>query len=254
MFKEDNQIWFYLIGIIIMFGLLFTISREIWVPLIYQEKTLDDVIPIKFAERPDFIISTQSDYFARVRTNFGEFTIDLYEKRAPQNVNNFVFLANKKYYNQTKVHRLIPNLLFQMGDRNTLDDDPTNDGKGNAGYFIEDEINWDALDLSQEKREKLKKDGYESTPGLLSAPLERLSVAMASSGPNTNSSQFFIVTAQVDDPRIEEMNGKFTVIGKVVSGGDIIDTINSVPVDNSDPKKPTPTQDIVILSIEIYTR
>jgi cyclophilin family peptidyl-prolyl cis-trans isomerase len=254
MFKKDNQIWFFFIGIVIMFGVLFTLTTEVLVPIIIESKSIEDILSTESIDKPEFLLSTTTDYLAKVNTNLGEFVIDLFETKAPQNVNNFVYLSNLGYYNGTKVHRIIPDLLFQMGDRNTLDDDPLNDGKGYTGYFIEDEINWDSLSLSESQKKELTSQGYQSSIGISSAPLEKFSVAMASSGPNTNSSQFFIVTAHENDPRIEQMNGKFTVIGKIVAGGSTINRINSIAVDNTDPQKPIPLQEVVIKSVEIFTK
>lgn len=253
MFKQENQMWLYFLGIIIMFGILMTASRDVIRPFIYGEKTVI-LETNEFDEPPEFTLDLTKDYLANISTNFGKFTIDLDEKASPENVNNFVYLSQQGYYERTKFHRLIPNFLFQGGDRNTLDNDAENDGFGTPGYFIKDEINWDALDLSTEKRNTLTSKGYTSAAGLESKPLERFSVAMASSGPNTNGSQFFIVIANVDDPRLTELTGYYTVIGKIVSGGDIINSIAQIPVDNEGSNKPTPTQIIRIDSVEIYTR
>ena len=169
-------------------------------------------------------------------------------------LNNFVYLSSLGYYSRTKFDRLIPDFLIQGGDRNTLNYDLTDDGKGRTGYFIEDEVNWDSLDLSQEKRNELSNLGYKSKAGLESMPLERFSVAMANNGPDTNSSQFFIVISNIDDSRLDTLNGKFTVIGKVVSGGEVLDEISAIPVVNLNSNSPPPTEDIIVTNIEISPR
>lgn len=253
MFKEENQTWLYFIGIIIMFGILVTLSTDVLVPF-FQEGDRVIIENNDFDEPPELTIDLSRDYLANIDTNFGRFTIDLYDNAAPENVNNFIYLSQEGFYERTTFHRIIPSFLIQGGDRNTLDEDPANDGFGTPGYFIKDEVNWDALDFNEDKRELLTSLGYESTPGLESQPLERFSVAMASSGPNTNGSQFFIVTANVNDPRLTELTGFYTVIGKIVAGGDIINTISQIPVENQDSDKPTPIQTIRIDAIEIYTR
>lgn len=252
MFKKENQIWVYLIGTLILFGIIIFLGRDLFIPLFYARRSIE--LDQNFSTAPSFSIDTNKDYLERINTNFGTITVDLFEKNAPQNVNNFIYLSSMGYYTRTKFHRLIPDFLIQGGDRNTLNDDLTDDGKGRTGYFIKDEINWDSLDLSQEKRNELSNLGYKSTPGVESKPLERYSLAMANNGPDENSSQFFIIISAVDDSRLETLNGKFTVIGKVVSGGDILDEISKIPVVNIDSNTPTPTKDIIINSTEVYTR
>lgn len=254
MFKNEGKVWLYLIGVIIMFGILFTIGRDIIIPVIYGRKKID--FPENdYSNPPAFEINIEEDYLARLDTNFGEVIIDLYEDSAPLNVNNIVFLSNNGYYTRTKFHRLVPNFLIQGGDRKTLDIDTENDGQGNPGYFIKDEVNWDSLDLSEDTREDLENKGFASTPGVESQHLERFSVAMANTGePNTNGSQFFIVFASFDDPRLQQLDGYFTVIGKVVAGGEVIDKLANIEVTNPDSAKPIPTQDILIENLEVYTR
>jgi len=252
MFKEENQVWLYLVGILILFGIIIFLGRDFFIPLIYSRRTLN--LDQNFSQKPVFSLKEETDYLARINTNKGTIAVDLYEVNAPQNVNNFVYLSSLGYYTRTKFHRLIPTFLIQGGDRNTLNDDLTDDGKGRTGYFIEDEVNWDSLDLSQGKRNELSNLGYRSKSGIESKALERFSLVMANNGPDTNSSQFFIIISPVDDSRLEGLNGKFTVIGKVVSGGDVLDTISQIPVVNVETNSPTPTEDIIINNVEVYTR
>ncbi len=252
MFKQENQIWVYLVGIIIIFGIIIFLGRDFFVPLIYNRKSVN--IDQSFNTEPEFKLTDNTNYLARLNTNKGTITVDLFESNAPKNVNNFIYLSSMGYYTRTKFHRMIPDFLIQGGDRNTLNDDLTDDGKGRTGYFIEDEVNWDSLGLSQEKRNELSNLGYKSAPVLESKPLERFSVAMANNGPDTNSAQFFIIISTVDDSRLDTLNGKFTVIGKVVSGGEVLDQIAKISVVNIETNNPTPSEDIIIESIEIYSR
>ncbi len=253
MFKKENEIWLYLIGCLIFFGVLIYISRDLLIPIIYNQKPI--IVETDFQNAPEKIIDNTLDYYARLETNYGTILFNLFEDNTPNNVNNFVYLSNNNYYDNTKFHRLISNFLIQGGDRNTLNDDLTDDGKGRTGYLIKDEINWDSLDLSIEKRNSLTSLGYSSTPNLESKPLKRFSLVMASSGPDTNSSQFFIVISAVDDSRLDELNGKFSVIGEVISGGDILEEISDIPtISDATGNFPRPTQDIVIEDLEIYTR
>ncbi|MCL4878598.1 MAG: peptidylprolyl isomerase [Anaerolineae bacterium] len=129
------------------------------------------------------------DYRAIVCTSIGPIYIDLYEDQTPATVNNFVFLAQQGYYNNTNFHRVISDFMVQAGD-------PTNTGTGGPGYQFEDEF----LD-----------DLVFDRPGLL---------AMANAGPGTNGSQFFITTVPTD-----WLNGAHTIFGEVLTGQRVVDNI-----------------------------
>lgn len=244
--KQDKNTSLYLVGIIIMFGILIVVSGQFITPLFQKNKPVN--IALNLA-KPSLIIDTNKNYTAKLATNLGEIDILLCAKCAPNNVNNFVYLSQKDYYKGTKFHRVVKDLLFQGGDRNTIGTDVTSYGKGKTTYLIEDEVNWDALSLSQEKRDYLASNGYKSAPNLPSKPIAKYVLVMANDGPNTNSSQFFIVTADNTDSRLNDFNGIFTVIGEVVSGFDTINKINSVTVTNADSY--IPSSDITIEKVEI---
>lgn len=241
--KQSRSTTIYLVGIIIMFGVLIVLGQQF-----LAKRNNPANIPLNLA-KPALTINVEKTYVAKIATNLGEFTIELCAKCAPQNVNNFVYLSNKNYYNSTKFHRVVKDLLFQGGDRNTLSTDITSYGKGKAAYLISDEVNWDALNLTQEKRNSLSSQGYSSTIGLQSKSLTKYSLAMANDGPNTNSTQFFIVTAEITDSRIEDFNGRFTVIGEVKSGFETLEKINNTAV--VDNVNYLPSSDITIQKIEI---
>jgi cyclophilin family peptidyl-prolyl cis-trans isomerase len=232
----------YLVGIIIMFGILIVLGTQF-----LSKRNNPAAIPLNLT-KPDITVNLEKTYLAKIDTNLGVFTIELCTKCAPQNVNNFIYLSNKKYYNSTKIHRIITDLLFQAGDRNTLGSDITNYGKGKTTYLINDEVNWDSLNLPQEKRELLTKKGYSPAIGLNSKTLSKYTVAMANDGPNTNSSQFFVVTGDNSDSRIQDLNGFFTVIGEVKSGFEVLEKINSVTVMQG---SSLPATEIIIQNIEI---
>ena len=126
-------------------------------------------------------------------------------------------LAQKGFYDGTKFHRVIADFMIQGGDPNSKDDDWSNDGMGGPGYKFKDEIN----------THKLVKG----------------SLAMANSGPNTNGSQFFIVTA----PATNWLDGRHTNFGSVVEGMDVVLKIEAVKVNEND----HPIEDVVINSIEL---
>jgi len=241
--KQSRGTGIYLVGIIIMFGILIVVGNQF-----LTRRNNPAAIPLNLS-KPTLTINVEKTYIAKIVTSVGELTIELCAKCAPQNVNNFVYLSNKEYYKGTKLHRIVNDLLFQGGDRNTLTSDITNYGKGKTTYLINDEINWDSLNLPQKQKEDLTKAGYTSTIGLNSKPLTKYSIAMSNDGPNTNSTQFFIITAENTDSRLEDFAGLFTVIGEVKSGFDTLEIINNTSiVDNTNY---LPSSDIKIERIEI---
>ena len=136
-----------------------------------------------------------------IDTNYGKIVFETYNTDAPNTVVNFVTLANKGFYNGLSFHRVIKGFMIQGGD-------PKGNGTGGPGYQFADELNPSAASY---------KAGYKK--GV---------VAMANSGPNTNGSQFFIMT--VDYP----LPNNYTIFGKVVSGQEVVDQIANVQVDQND--------------------
>jgi len=148
---------------------------------------------------------------AKVDTNLGSFTINLFGDKAPKTVSNFIFLAKDGFYNGLTFHRVIDNFMIQGGD-------PSGNGTGGPGYQFEDEFD-PSLTFSK--------------PGVL---------AMANSGPATNGSQFFVTVAAA-----EWLNNKHTIFGEVVEGMDVVEKISKTPRDQSD----KPLEAVVIKKIEI---
>ena len=139
---------------------------------------------------------------ATLHTSEGPIELELHSDDAPKTVDNFVKLARDGFYEGVIFHRVIPDFMIQGGD-------PTGTGTGGPGYQFEDEIN-----------EHL---------------VERGALAMANAGPNTNGSQFFIVTVE----SAPWLDGKHTVFGRVTSGMDIVDRISEVDRDANDrPREP----------------
>jgi cyclophilin family peptidyl-prolyl cis-trans isomerase len=219
------------------------LGYKCWFKKSYVEKT--------YNEYPKMVLEEGKDYKARVKTNYGDFEIDLYEKHAPLAVNSFVFLAKDDYYDNVKFHRVIKDLLIQTGDRNTLDSNLENDGEGNPGYTFKDEINWESLNLSKAKKQQLAEQGYLSNTDVVSKQLVYRSVALANSGPNSNGSQFFIVTGSSGNTIIESLEGRHTVFGTISYGWDVIDKIQNVEVDDPSSNSPRPKDDVIILDVEI---
>jgi len=163
---------------------------------------------------------TQKYTAAVLETNLGKIKVKLYGAESPKTVNNFLLLADQKFYDGTKFHRVIKDFMIQGGDPNSKDDDWSNDGIGGPGYKFADEFN--------------------------AHKLVRGSLAMANSGPDTNGSQFFIVTA----PATPWLDGKHTNFGEVVDGMDIVDKIENVKADANS----HPLEDIVIKSITLLEK
>lgn len=157
---------------------------------------------------------------AVLKTNLGEIELEFFAQESPVTVGNFFKLAQEKFYDGTKFHRVIKDFMIQGGDPNSKDDDWSNDGTGGPGYAFQDEFN--------------------------SQKLVRGSLAMANSGPNTNGSQFFIVTAE----STPWLDGKHTNFGKVTKGIEVVDKIEKVEVNGND----HPTQDVVIESVVLIEK
>ncbi|MCX6701799.1 MAG: peptidylprolyl isomerase [Candidatus Zambryskibacteria bacterium] len=136
-----------------------------------------------------------------IETNYGKIVFETYNTDAPKTVENFITLANKGFYNGLIFHRVIPGFMIQGGD-------PNGTGTGGPGYQFADELNPNTASY---------KAGYKK--GV---------VAMANAGPNTNGSQFFIMTADYPLPN------SYTIFGKVVSGQDVVDKIANVQTGAND--------------------
>ena len=147
---------------------------------------------------------------ATLHTNHGDIRIELFPEDAPKTVENFEELARKGFYDGTTFHRVIDDFMIQGGD-------PRGDGTGGPGYTFEDEPN-----------------DHRVVRGAL---------AMANAGPNTNGSQFFIVTAD----ECSWLDGKHTVFGRVANGMETVDAISNLPTDAGD----KPREDAVIERIDL---
>jgi peptidyl-prolyl cis-trans isomerase B (cyclophilin B) len=147
---------------------------------------------------------------ATMRTSEGPLTLELFEEDAPQTVANFKKLASDGFYDGVIFHRVIRDFMIQGGD-------PTGTGRGGPGYEFDDEIN--------------------------EHKIVRGALAMANAGPNTNGSQFFIVTTD----EAPWLDGKHTVFGRVVEGMDVVDRIEGTETDAGD----KPVDDIRIEGIDL---
>ncbi len=156
-------------------------------------------------------IDPSKRYTATMETSLGELVIALDPVAAPKTVNNFVFLARYHYYDGVIFHRIIKGFVCQGGD-------PTGTGRGGPGYRVADEL----------------------------PPAGRYeigSLAMANAGPNTNGSQFFIISGKSG----VQLPPQYSLFGKVVKGVDVVEQMQSVRTGSGD----RPIDDVVIHSVTV---
>jgi peptidyl-prolyl cis-trans isomerase B (cyclophilin B) len=148
---------------------------------------------------------------ATLHTNHGDVGLELFDEDAPKTVENFLRLSREGFYDGLIFHRVIPDFMIQGGC-------PQGSGTGGPGYQFEDEINQHRV--------------------------ERGALAMANSGPGTNGSQFFIVTAEA----CPWLDGKHTVFGRVTDGMAVVDEISGV---DTDPRTDRPRDAVTIDRVEL---
>ncbi len=165
----------------------------------------------QFTSCPAFDIDPAKQYIATIQTEKGNIVMQLFPDKAPLAVNSFVFLARQGWFDGVTFHRMIPGFVAQAGD-------PSGTGKGNPGYFFNNEIS----DLKFDK------------PGM---------VSMANSGPDTNGSQFFITFAPAP-----HLDGSYTIFGHVLSGLDVAE--NLTPRDPDQGLLLPPGDKIISITIE----
>lgn len=193
-----------IIGVAVIFGgyyLFFAKKSE-------EIKSIDSAKISTMQKEPE-VISNKVNVI--IVTSKGDIKLELDSTVAPKTVANFVKLAKDGFYNGTKFHRVIRDFMIQGGDPLSKSDDPRV-GQGGPGYKFEDEINPKSIGVDDTTIAQLESAGYKYNYNLQSLPVDVGSIAMANAGPNTNGSQFFIVTYSAQ-PRL---NGKHTVFGKVV--------------------------------------
>jgi len=198
---------------------------------------------IMMSEFPQLHLEKQTGTTTTIKTNKGDITLQLFDKLAPKTVKNFVELAQDGYYDGVIFHRVIPNFMIQGGD-------PTGTGRGGKSIYgeqFEDEFSDQLFNL-------------------------RGALSMANAGPNTNGSQFFIVTmdevpaqmvgqleaagfpAEIIDAYKERggtpwLDNKHTVFGHLIAGEDVAQAIQNVERDAAD----KPLEDVTIETIDIST-
>ena len=158
-----------------------------------------------------------------ISTNRGDINLELYPSVAPKTVANFVKLAKDGFYNGTKFHRVMKDFMIQGGDPLSKTDDPRV-GTGGPSYKFEDEINPRSIGVDDSTIAALESEGYQYDFNLTSMSVDVGALAMANSGPDTNGSQFFIVTYSPQT----HLNGRHTVFGKVIIDDKSMSVVRSI--------------------------
>jgi cyclophilin family peptidyl-prolyl cis-trans isomerase len=147
---------------------------------------------------------------ATLNTSQGTIEVELFDADAPKTVENFTTLAQQGFYDGLTFHRVIQGFMFQGGC-------PEGTGRGGPGYTFADEIN--------------------------AHKVERGALAMANAGPNTNGSQFFVVTADA----APWLDGKHTVFGRVTAGEDVVEAIDGAQTGRDDrPREPIAIESVTV--------
>ena len=156
-----------------------------------------------------------NDVRAVISTDAGDITVEFLQDKAPKHVENFLTLARKGFYDETRFHRIIPGFMIQGGDPNTKTDDDSRWGTGGPGYTIKAEFN----DVHHER-------------GVLSMA--------RSADPDSAGSQFFICVGDAT-----YLDRQYTAFGKVTSGQEVADAISAVPRNADD----RPDDEIQMVSV-----
>jgi cyclophilin family peptidyl-prolyl cis-trans isomerase len=171
-----------------------------------------------YEKAPDMQIDVSKKYTAKMETTDGVVELELNAAETPKTVNNFVVLARDGFYDGLTFHRIVKDFMIQGGD-------PSGNGSGGPGYKFDDE-----------------KFSEDYAPGTL---------AMANSGPNTNGSQFFIMTGDYSG----KLPKNYTIFGKVVSGMDVVKKIGETPTeDNGSGEQSKPTTEVKITKVTIVEK
>lgn len=180
-------------------------------PTTTEQQPVQPTPPQAINNNQEEVMETTEFTRAAISTNFGDIIVRFYNEDAPKTVANFTKLAGEGFYDNVKFHRVIKDFMIQSGDPLSKDDSKQNSwGTGGPGYKFEDEFN--------------------------NHKLVRGSLAMANSGPNTNGSQFFIVTAEATS----WLDGRHTNFGEVIEGMDVVDKINLVATEGPNDRPVTP--------------
>ena len=164
------------------------------------------------SQPPAMQLDPAKKYLAVLHTTEGDINLELTAKETPKTVNNFVYLARKKFYDNTIFHRVINGFMIQGGD-------PKGNGTGGPGYRFDDEP--------------------------FTGKYTKGTIAMANAGPNTNGSQFFIMHKDYD------LDPLYVIFGHVTSGMDVVDKIATAPTVQDGRENSKPVTPVIITSVTI---
>ena len=208
--------WFEIIGVAVLIGLfIFFVGTK---PMPQEKENQVNTLRKQWDTPPALTLDQNKKYTAIIDTSKGQMKTDLFASETPNTVNNFIFLAKEKFYDNIIFHRIIKDFMIQSGD-------PTGTGTGDPGYKFDDES--------------------------VTRDYQRGTVAMANSGPNTNGSQFFIM-----DKDNTTLPKNYVIFG-AISENDTeslttLDAIAATPVEaNSQREQSSPKEAIVIKTITI---
>lgn len=212
--NKRRLFWEILVGGIIVLSVLLLYATGKAEQIASRFTTESSIVASEINKDKSTNTETKMQNHIVLETNKGNIEIELFADKAPNTVANFMKLAGERFYDGTRFHRIIKDFMIQGGD--PLSRDATAQsrwGTGGPGYQFADEIN-----------------DVKIVKGIL---------AMANAGPNTNGSQFFIVTAEATP----WLDGKHTAFGRVISGMDIVLKIENMRTGQAD----RPVEDVVIL-------
>ena len=209
--KDNKKILLLAFGLLAVSVLGLILTRE---GVVMPEDSFVQTPKTNTYSQPQQVLEEGVDYGAVIKTSAGDIEIDLFEEETPITVNSFLFLAREKFFDGLIFHRVIRDFVIQGGD-------PRGDGTGGPGYNIVDEIT-------------------ERT-------YEPYTLGMANSGPDTNGSQFFITTGNIQEQSLQALNGNYTIFGKVTGGFAVVDSIERVQTDAND----KPVNPVVIELVQI---
>lgn len=209
--KDNKKILLLCVGLLaaVVLGFYFMQSDT----FLNSTSNLTNLSTMSFS-KPEQVMESGVNYQAILKTSAGDITIDLLESETPITVNSFLFLVGKGYYENMIFHRVIKDFVIQTGD-------PTGKGSGGPGYTINDEIT------------NTKYGPYV--------------VGMANAGADTNGSQFFITSGNISVAQAANLDGKYTIFGKVISGFAVVDSIEKVETDTND----KPINNVTLNSVQI---
>lgn len=210
-----NKYIYVLLGVVLLAGTVFLLSTDNLskeTSMSSKSSSESAATKSKAMSAPSMMIDANKTYTAVLATSVGKITIRLNAKETPITVNNFVYLARNKFYDNTIFHRVIKGFMIQGGD-------PDGNGSGGPGYTFEDEP--------------------------FSGEYSRGTLAMANAGPDTNGSQFFIMHQDYGLPK------DYVIFGTVTEGLDMVDKIATAPVkpggEGSSPVEPVTVESVTII-------